>query len=169
MAEAHITDGERTLQGAITKIPLMNKPQSTWEYGTNNDWLALCVEAASGQKLEAYFQDHIFDPLGMDEISFEILGRGKINMARTPANPSDPYEVETGVNWPFRRAFGGHGLLGSPASYIKLLQAILCGGAVDGKRILKPETVKEMFIPRLNTVQQAGEYDDTSLATCAHF
>ncbi|KAL8280648.1 hypothetical protein RQP46_006971 [Phenoliferia psychrophenolica] len=141
---------------AITKIPLMNIPGSTWEYGTNNDWLALCVEGASGQKLESYFQEHIFAPLGMDEISFEILGRNKINMARVPSPATDPFIVEKGVNWPFKRAFGGHGLLGSPKSYLKIVRAVLCGGTVDERQILKPETVKEMFIPRLNAIQQAA-------------
>lgn len=79
-------------------------------------------------------------------------------MAYTPTPSTDPYTVGPGAfACPYGRAYGGHGLLGSPASYIKVLQALLNGGAAPGgARILKKETVAKMFEPTLNDVQQAS-------------
>ncbi|KAK4692082.1 hypothetical protein P7C70_g9205, partial [Phenoliferia sp. Uapishka_3] len=141
---------------SITKIPLAKEPGSVWIYGTSNDWLALCVEAVSGQGIDEYFQEHIFDLLGMNDFSFKSDGKNKINMAYIPSNPEDPYIVGPGVTWNFKRGFGGHGLVGSPESYLKLVRALLCGGEVDGKRILAGDTVQQMFLPHLNDAQQAG-------------
>ncbi|KAK4704164.1 hypothetical protein P7C70_g2051, partial [Phenoliferia sp. Uapishka_3] len=139
---------------SITKMPLSVTPGTTWIYSTANDWLALCVEAASGQELGAYVQEHIFGPLGMTELSYELLDRNCINIAITPTPASGPYTTRPGVKWANSRAFGGHGLLGSPDSYIKLLRVILNGGTVDGKQILRPESVTQMFSPHLNATQQ---------------
>jgi len=41
---------------------------------------------------------------------------------------------------------GGHGSVGNPASYFKILESLL----MDDGKLLKPETVKEMFTPQLD-------------------
>src|ERR1700740_3547203 len=43
--------------------PLVFDPGSRWEYGINTDWLGKLVEKISGQSLEDYFHEHIFQPL----------------------------------------------------------------------------------------------------------
>ena len=51
-------------------MPLAFDPGERWEYGVNLDWVGLIVEAVSGQKLDAYFREHIFAPLGMRDTGF---------------------------------------------------------------------------------------------------
>lgn len=43
-------------------------PQA-WEYGINIDWAGILVERVSGLKLNDYFQQHIFKPMGITHIS----------------------------------------------------------------------------------------------------
>src|SRR3954451_17247818 len=50
--------------------PLVADPGTRVEYGINTDWLGLVVETASGQKLDAYFDEHILRPLGMEQATF---------------------------------------------------------------------------------------------------
>jgi CubicO group peptidase (beta-lactamase class C family) len=40
-----------------------------WEYGINIDWAGILIERASGLKLNDYFQQHIFQPMGITHIS----------------------------------------------------------------------------------------------------
>src|SRR5438876_1232656 len=54
------------------QTPLVFDPGERWEYGVNLDWVGKTVEQLSGQSLEAYFKEHIFGPLGMDDTGFVI-------------------------------------------------------------------------------------------------
>ena len=50
----------------------MFDPGDRWEYGINIDWAGRAVEEVSGQSLEVYFREHIFEPLGMADTGFLI-------------------------------------------------------------------------------------------------
>lgn len=52
------------------EMPLVNQPNTKWEYGINIDWAGIAVERASGLTLDEYFQKNIFQPLGIKDISF---------------------------------------------------------------------------------------------------
>src|SRR2546425_10987531 len=54
------------------KAPLLFDPGSRWEYGISTDWLGKLVEKVSGQTLEDYFRQHIFQPLGMTDTFFSV-------------------------------------------------------------------------------------------------
>jgi hypothetical protein len=46
------------------ELPLLNDPGDKWNYGPSTAVLGMIVEKISGESLEAYFQQHIFVPLG---------------------------------------------------------------------------------------------------------
>lgn len=65
--------------------PLATEPGTAWEYGTSLDWAGQLVERLSGQSLDEYFKNNIFDPLGIKNISFFLSkaqnsGRGLSGM-----------------------------------------------------------------------------------------
>lgn len=53
---------------ALRGVPLVHPVGTTYEYG-NLDYntLALMIQQVSGQPFEAYMQEHVFNPLGMDQ------------------------------------------------------------------------------------------------------
>jgi len=51
-------------------MPLVNQPGERWEYGINIDWAGIAVERASKLRLDEYFKQHIFEPVGIKNISF---------------------------------------------------------------------------------------------------
>ena len=52
--------------------PLLFDPGERWHYSTSTDVVGKLVEVVSGQKLEAYFRQHIFAPLKMDDTSYNV-------------------------------------------------------------------------------------------------
>ena len=66
------TPGITTCANAALTTPLLFDPGERWEYGISIDWVGKMVETVSGQKLDRYFQDNIFGPLGMKDTSFKV-------------------------------------------------------------------------------------------------
>ena len=54
------------------RVPLLFDPGAGWEYGIGIDLAGKVVETVTGQTLEAYFRQHIFEPLGMRDTSFVL-------------------------------------------------------------------------------------------------
>jgi methyl acetate hydrolase len=127
---------------AALNMPLLFEPGERWEYGFNTDWVGLAVEAASGETLDAFFQRHIFGPLGMEDTVFlpdegQQGRRAAIHqrqedgsLAASPPKPPQRPEIFS----------GGGGLFSTLNDYQKFLRMFLASGA----GIISPETVAEM-------------------------
>src|SRR5467141_4735479 len=75
------TPGITTCTNAALTTPLLFDPGDRWEYGINIDWAGKMVEAASGQKLDRYFKDNIFGPLGMKDTAFKLSPSQRARLA----------------------------------------------------------------------------------------
>lgn len=125
-------------------LPLLHDPGEAWTYGIGIDWAGLAVEAASGQRLDAYLAEHILGPLGMTDTGFAPVDPSRRAVAHLrvegtlfPA-PTPPGGTEAEV------LSGGGGLHGTAPDYIRFLRMLLNGGELDGARILKAETVRAL-------------------------
>jgi methyl acetate hydrolase len=131
---------------AALRLPLVFDPGDRWEYGINIDWVGRIVEAVGGKPIDAYFREHIFAPLGMDDSGFVTTPEQRARQAsvhqRKPDGSLEPQPLET----PFVPEFyaGGGGLYSTAPDYLTFLQMLLHEGALNGTRILKPETVALM-------------------------
>jgi methyl acetate hydrolase len=140
------TPGITTCQNAALKTPLMTDPGTRWEYGTNIDFVGKAVEAVSGKRLDAYLQDHMFTPLGMNDTGFKINDSMRKRLVGMHARGEDgtlaaiPFELEQAPEF----HMGGGGLYGTASDYIKFTQMILNKGRGNGNQVLKPETVALM-------------------------
>jgi CubicO group peptidase (beta-lactamase class C family) len=140
------TPSVTSCQNAALKTPLMTDPGTRWEYGTNIDFVGKAVEAASGQRLDAYLRDHLFTPLGMTDTGFKIGDAQRQRLVAMHSRGADgslapiPFELEQNPEF----HMGGGGLYGTAADYIKFTQMILNKGRGNGNQVLKPETVAAM-------------------------
>jgi CubicO group peptidase (beta-lactamase class C family) len=138
------------LQGMIDKLktlPLETQPGTAWDYGPSVNIQGYLIEKLSGKPLDVYFDEHIFKPLGMVDTGFWM-----------PASKSNrvvavhTYESGKIVAAPNARVVtskprflsASGGLMSTAADYWRFAQAIANGGELNGKRILKAETVKLM-------------------------
>ena len=134
--------------GEAPDIPLMFEPGEGWLYGIGIDWVGKLVEVASGQTLDAYFDEHILVPLGMRETTFFPAERQAGRRASMHQRLPDGSLAAIPFAMPATRYFmmGGGGLYATAGDYLRFLRAILGGGqAPDGARILRPETVAMMI------------------------
>src|SRR5207302_5005987 len=140
------TPGITTCTNAALTTPLLFDPGDKWEYGISIDWIGKMVETVSGQKLDRYFQDNIFGPLGMKDTSF------KLSPSQRARQASVHQRDENGALAPIEFALpedpeflmGGGGLNGTAPDYLAFTQMILHGGRLNGAQVLRPETVEQM-------------------------
>ena len=95
---------QANLPGIITckndalKTPLAFDPGDRWEYGINIDFAGKMVEKVSGERLESYFREHIFTPLGMADTSFKLSPSQRERLVAMHARGADgslkPIEFE---------------------------------------------------------------------------
>ncbi|MBD0316747.1 MAG: beta-lactamase family protein [Nitrospiraceae bacterium] len=135
-----------TCQNKALTTPLISDPGERWEYGINIDFVGKAVEVVSGKRLDAYLRDHIFMPLGMTDTGFKLTDDQRHRLAAMHSRSADgslepiPFEIPQDPEF----HMGGGGLYGTGPDYIAFLRMLLNGGALNGHRILKPETVELM-------------------------
>lgn len=137
------------LQGdeGFLKAPLLFDPGTKWEYGISTDWLGKLVERVSGQTLEDYFRQHIFQPLGMTDTFFNVPAEKQGRVVGLHQRQEDGSFLEPPPQ-PFqapRRLSGGGGLYSTAGDYLKFARMLLGGGKLGDQRILRAETVQEMM------------------------
>jgi CubicO group peptidase (beta-lactamase class C family) len=138
------------LVAKLSALPLLFEPGTTWEYSTSTDVLGRVVEIVSGKTLAEFFAERITGPLGMADTGFEATGA----RAQRVAEPQT--DAATGarppmrdVSRPHRWASGGGGLVATAADYLKFCRMLLCGGELDGVRLLSPKTIRHMAADHL--------------------
>ncbi|MEJ0077099.1 MAG: serine hydrolase domain-containing protein [Alphaproteobacteria bacterium] len=159
--------GVTTCENKALTIPLTFDPGERWEYGINIDWAGKAVEAVSGKKLDAYLKDHIFTPLGMASTGFKLTGEMRARLVGMHARGADgtltPVPFEMAQEPEFH--MGGGGLYSTAGDYTRFIRMLLKGGALDGNRVLKADTVKLMgqnHIGDLNVTKMTTALPDAS-------
>ena len=149
---------------ASLRSALLFDPGDDWAYGVNTDWVGLAVEAASGQRLDAYVAEHITGPLGMSDTVFDLAdahkSRAVTNSARGEDGKVGRFPINIGGGTKCEFVSGGGGLHGTAGDYMRFVRMLLNGGSLDGVTILKPETVAEMSRNQIGSIR-AGVMETT--------
>jgi len=170
--------------GELPALPLKFEPGTDFVYGWSSDALGFIVEKVSGQTLEQFCKEHIFDPLGM-KASFYLtpdLKERAVNLAYRDENRNlHPWanQVEIIEQDPtkVRVHLGGVGLYTSMRDYLKLLRHLMQihAGRQVPNAILKAEIVHDIFVPALpekgvkslsEMIMIEGTSWSTALAVC---
>ena len=133
-----------TASRAALTTPLVSDPGEKWEYGTNVDWCGQVVEGITGRRLGEVFADRIFEPLGIEDMTFELDDRLRKRLAGMHARNDDgsltPMDFE--LPSPPEVHMGGHGLYGTVGDYMRFIRMWLNDGVGEKGRVLEPETVR---------------------------
>jgi CubicO group peptidase (beta-lactamase class C family) len=141
------------------RMPLLFQPGSAWNYSVATDVLGRVVEVLSGQRLDEFFAERIFSPLGMTDTSFwarpDDAGRLGPLYTRGPGGIAVPTDSmgQVAYHEPLYLS-GGAGLVSSAADYDRFTQMLLSrpgspAGELDGVRLLSPRTLAYMTINHL--------------------
>ncbi|MDB9995231.1 beta-lactamase family protein [Flavobacteriaceae bacterium] len=132
------------------KTPLRFEPGTTWWYSSSTDICGYLIEVLSGQKLDVYLKNKIFDPLKMDDTFFN-LPKSKIDRLTTLYVIEENKELvsfDNKSNSPFKDKVillnGSGGLLSTTEDYLKFSVMLLNNGSSNGKQIIKKNTLDLM-------------------------
>lgn len=129
------------------RAPMLFDPGTRWEYGTGIDWVGRLIEAATGTRLDRHLRAAILDPLGMTDTGFEpdaaALARRAAMHRRAPdgtLTAASPAPLPEFGFYP-----GGSRIFSTAPDYLRFLRMLLGEGSLDGVRLLRPETVRDML------------------------
>jgi CubicO group peptidase (beta-lactamase class C family) len=173
-AKADITAGIGVAPGRLLAtdmnklgaLPLLHQPGERFTYGLNTDVLGYLVEVISGQSLDRFFKERIFDPLGMKDTWFYLPEPQQKRLVALHTEDSlkkvtnaDESINRNGAwisNYPNLKGTyfsGGAGLSSTAWDYAIFMEMLRNGGKYAGKRILSPNSVAMM------TQNQIGNID----------
>jgi CubicO group peptidase (beta-lactamase class C family) len=130
-------------------LPLLFEPGSEWNYSVASDVLGRVIEVVSGQPLDRFFAERIFEPLGMGDTGFWVEGAaaGKLAALYAAGPQGRPVRQDELGGRALRRPAcldGGGGLVSTAADYHRFTQALVRGGELDGERLLGTRTLRYM-------------------------
>jgi CubicO group peptidase (beta-lactamase class C family) len=141
-------------------LPLAHQPGEKWTYGLNADLLGCLIELISGKTLEAYFNENIFEPLGMNDTYFNVPAEKANRLTTVYTEDEKNNIIECPISlWNIDPQYplisknyfsGGAGLSSTALDYAVFLQMLLNGGRYNEKQILGRRTVELMISPQLD-------------------
>ena len=148
----------------LASLPLIDQPGNAMHYGSSADLLGFLIARIEGTSLGAVLERRIFKPLGMQDTSFFVppekrgrraaaygfdeLGRLTKRIARAGV-----FVAERPQDMAYES--GGAGLWSTVDDYLTFARLFLGDGAVDGVRLLRPETLARMMTNQLTDAQRA--------------
>jgi CubicO group peptidase (beta-lactamase class C family) len=110
------------------------------------------VQRVSGESFEQYVQQHIFVPLGMTHSSFYQPLEKRLEYSDSLGYRGDTTKPPVGFE--IFNPVGAGGVSSSAGDMGRFGQALLNGGELDGQRILKAETLAQMWTPQFRASDQ---------------
>ena len=149
ISEMDTEGGLPAMIAQLADLPLEYAPGEHWIYSVATDVLGYVVQIVSGQSYADFVRQRILTPLKMTDTDFVVPQnkqdrfaacylQGKTGLELFDAYPNENYFV------PPKLESGGGGLAGTAADYLRFCRTLLNKGALDGVRLLKPDTVAQM-------------------------
>lgn len=157
-AAAGLFDG--TNEDLITRLaalPLETQPGTHFRYGLQQEIQGVIIQRLTGQPLDEFLQQRIFDPLGMVDTGFGFdtaLDRERIppryalddNLRLTPAADQSAFPVlagtPPGVTPKYLLSIAG--LYSTAQDYLRFAQMLSNRGSLNRSRVLAPSSVALM-------------------------
>ncbi len=143
-----------TLDRVIPKLgeqPVLFEPGERWEYGLNTDVAGYLVEVLSGQSLADYFEEHIFQPLGMEDTYFYLPDDKSTRLVPVYSSTEEGFDLPEGneTNYPIEGSktyfSGGGGLSSTAKDYSIFMEMLLNDGKFNGAQVIGKKTIELMI------------------------
>jgi CubicO group peptidase (beta-lactamase class C family) len=149
----------------LAALPLIDHPGAAFHYSVSTDVLGFLIARIEGARLGAVLRRRVLDPLGMRDTDF-VVAPDKRHRRAALTGFDDAGRLKTldavpgGHAWPERPdsmtfESGGQGLLSTADDYLAFARLFVGGGAVDGVRVLRPDTCALMMSNQLTPTGRA--------------
>lgn len=143
---------------ALGSLPLLYQPGERMNYGVSTDVLGFLAARVAGKPFDELLDERIFGPLGMRDTGFAIPPEKRDRVAamyQFDEARDELVRLDLPVlHKPLAFSAGGVGLFSTADDYLRFARMLLHGGEIDGIRVLKPETVRDMRTNRLTPAQR---------------
>jgi CubicO group peptidase (beta-lactamase class C family) len=149
----------------LANLPLIGQPGSGMYYGRSTDLLGLLIARIEGASLGTVLRRRIFEPLGMSDTGF-LVPKAQQHQRAAAYGFDEQGRLTKRATWggvvvaerPETMAYesGGSGLWSTANDFLKFARLFLGSGAVDGVRLLRPETLAMMMTNQLTESQRAN-------------
>ncbi len=148
----------------LAALPLHHDPGARFTYSEGLDVLGYFIEVISGEQLDDFFRNHIFEPLGMQDTWFYLpeSKHDRLVAIQRPGGdswenyPVTFYDPDYPVRGAGRFFSGGAGLSSTATDYATFLQMYLNGGELKGIRLLSRTTVNSIMANQIGDLMQPG-------------
>jgi CubicO group peptidase (beta-lactamase class C family) len=133
-------------------LPLQYQPGERWLYSTGSHVLGVLISRITGQPLEEFLQERIFEPLGMRDTGFTASDPARLTTAYVGTDVLDPAIDSQWLTPPsFPDAAGG--LISTVDDFHAFARMLLNGD------LLSPAAVAELTTDQLTPAQRAAAVD----------
>jgi CubicO group peptidase (beta-lactamase class C family) len=146
---------QRGNEKAEWELPLLHDPGARWTYSASTRVLGLIVEKITGESLEAYYQEHIFVPLGMIDTSFAVPAAKQSRVITIYSHADGKFQQQSGAtvpSTPTRPFHGDGGLYSTAHDYGQFIRMLLNHGRLGPARILSAKSVALMSRNQIGAV-----------------
>ena len=138
----------------LATLPLIDQPGANFHYGLSTDLLGFLIAYLDDAPLSEVLERRLFKPLGMSNTGFVVPHEKRARRAglcgfdaegrltALPATPGGHALAERPDDMTFES--GGQGLWSTLDDYLAFARTFVGRGAVDGRRLLQPETFAMM-------------------------
>lgn len=147
-------------RSVVLATPLACKPGACQIYSDlGADVLGFAVEAIAGQGLDAFLEERVFEPLGMNDTRFRPSPELRDRIAPTEVSPPRGYPLRGEVHdenaWALGGVAGHAGLFSTAADLSIFAQMMLNRGTFNGVRVVSDSAVAR-FTQRLAGTRALG-------------
>jgi CubicO group peptidase (beta-lactamase class C family) len=151
------------LMKRFSDLPLLHQPGEQWLYNSGSDIVGVLIARASGQTLETFLRERLFEPLGVKDTGFSVP---EAKLDRLPTCYQT--DAATGTAAVFDEARGGRftstpafesgagGLMSTVDDYHAFCQMMLDKGKHGHERILSRLSVELMTTDHITPEQKAA-------------
>jgi CubicO group peptidase (beta-lactamase class C family) len=131
----------------LAELPLVADPGTVYQYSVGYDVMGLIIERVSGTSLEAYFREHIFEPLKMTSSGFQVPTNQAARLTtnyEASADDLTPIDVGESSVWlrPPSLVAGGGGLVSTARDFARFTGMLLGQGTFDGVQVLRNDIAR---------------------------
>jgi CubicO group peptidase (beta-lactamase class C family) len=147
----------REIVSCFVKTPLAFEPGSDRRYSLCHDVLGAVIEVVSGKTLGEYLDEVIVKPLGLKNTGF--CGYEKTaNLYESKGGKIEKREKDLWFKFSKDYQSGGAGLVSTVDDYLLFASALANNGEINGYRLLKEETIKEIKKERLKAFNVENKF-----------